>query len=87
MVIANEEEVALTTSAILNLIQSLKVHNQLLGVACAIICLLDSYGLNYSDVLGTAHSIVYGQYNEKADKTFKGVKQFMKSEWDIALNG
>lgn len=87
MLIANEIEVSKTTLSILNLIQTLKVHNQLLGLACAIICLLEAYGLNHSDLLGIAHNIVHQQTDNNAHKNFKAVKQFMKSEWDIALNG
>lgn len=86
MIIANEIEVSKTTLAILNLIQTLKVHNQLLGLACAMVCLLESYGLSHSDVLGIAHNIVHQQSNNNADKNFKAVKQFMRTEWEIALN-
>lgn len=87
MLIANEIEVSRTTTAILDLIQTLKVHNQLLGLACALVCLLDAYKLNHSDVLGVAHNIVYTPSENVADKNFKAVKHYMKSEWDIALNG
>lgn len=87
MLIADEIEVSKTTISILSLIQTLRVHNQLLGLACAVICLLEAYGMNSSDVLGIAHNIVHTTANNNADKNFKAVKQFMKTEWDIALNG
>lgn len=83
MSIANEIDVSKTTLAILNLLQSLKVHNQLLGLACALVCLLEAYNLKASDVLGIAHNIVYTPAENNADKNFKAVKQFMKSEWEI----
>lgn len=86
MLIANEIEVSQTTISILSLIQTLKVHNQLLGLACAIICLLEAYGLTHSDVLGVAHNIVHSQSNNNADKNFKAVKQFMKTEWEVLNN-
>mgnify|MGYP006991695847 CR=1 FL=1 len=87
MLIANEIEVSKATLAILDLIQPLKVHNQLLGLACAIICLLEAYDLSHSDVLGVAHNIVHSQSNNIADNNFKAVKRYMKSEWNIALEG
>ena len=83
MVIADEIEVSKTSLSIINLIQTLRVHNQLLGLACAFICLLETYKLNYSDVLGIAHNIIHSQSNNIADKNFKAIRQFMKSEWEI----
>lgn len=83
MLIANEIEVSTTSLSIMNLIQSLKVHNQLLGLACVFICLLETYKLSYSDVLGIAHNIVNAQSNNNADKNFKAIRQFMKNEWEI----
>ena len=81
---ADELEVSRSILTILDAIQNLKVHNQLLGAAGALVSLLELYDMNYSDVLGTAYSIMHSHVNEDADRNFKAVKHYMKNEWNLA---
>lgn len=84
MAVANEVEVSKTAVYILDRIQQLKVHNQLLGLAAALVCLIDVYELKASDILGIAHNIVYNKWNETVAKNFAGIRRYMKKEWAIA---
>lgn len=83
MLMADEHQVSQTALSIMNLIQGLKVSNQLLGLASIFIVLLNLYEMDASDVLGIAHNFVEMGSDDRADKNFKAIKGFMKAEWDI----
>ncbi|MCD7779629.1 MAG: hypothetical protein LUH05_03025 [Candidatus Gastranaerophilales bacterium] len=83
MIMANENEVSKTALYILDKIQTFKVKNQLLGLASAIICLLEEYDLSSSDLLGIAHNIVYTGSNGNVNKDFKAIKHYVKNEWNL----
>ena len=68
---------------IMDTIQSDKVCNQVLGLAAALICMLDQYDLNHVDVLGIAHNMVYSGENNNTLPDFKAIKYYMKHEWEI----
>ena len=67
----------------LSSIQRYRASEQLLSLAAAFICLLDTYGLNAADVLGIAHNMVYDTSNPVVVKDYKGIKQYMKTEWNF----
>lgn len=69
--------------AIMDSVQSDKVCNQALGLAAALICMLDQYELNHVDVLGIAHNMVYSGDNGNMEPDFKAITRFMKNEWEI----
>jgi hypothetical protein len=64
-------------------LQSDKVCNQALGLAAALICMLDQYELSHVDVLGIAHNMVYSGDNGNMKPDFKAIKNYMKNEWEI----
>ena len=83
MVQAKQGEVAKSALVIIDKIQGFKVRNQLLGLAAALICLMDEYNLNSSDVLGIAHNIVYSAANSNMIKDFKVIKHYVRNEWNL----
>ena len=87
MILADGRKVCGASLTIMNTIQSLAAKNQLLGLACAFLCLLEMYDLKASDVLGIAHQIVYCNDDENVIKNFKAIKQFMRDDWDLQYKG
>lgn len=83
MLTADSDRISKLAIKQLNAIQSNRASEQLLGLAAAFICLLDVYGLNAADVLGVAHNMVYDTSNSTTTKDYKGIKQFMKTEWNF----
>ena len=68
---------------VMDALQSDKVCNQALGLAAALICMLDQYELSHVDVLGIAHNMVYSGDNGNMKPDFKAIKNYMKNEWEI----
>lgn len=83
MLMTTPRDVAQVTIAAMDRIQDEKVPNQLLGLAASLICLLEQYELDYSDVLGMAHNYVYSGDGNNMIPEFKAVKNFMKEEWEL----
>ena len=83
MIQANEVEISRVTIRLLDMLQQFKVHNQLLALGSALVCLLEVYGLKASDILGIAHNIVNQQSNVNVAKNFAGIKKYMRNEWAI----
>ena len=64
-------------------LQTDKVSNQMLGLAAALICMLDQYTLSHVDVLGIAHNMVYSGDNGNMKPDFSVIKKYMKNEWEM----
>ena len=64
-------------------LQTDKVCNQVLGLATALICMLDQYDLDHVDALGIAQNMVYSGDNGNIKPDFKVIKKYMKEEWEI----
>lgn len=67
----------------MDVLQTDKVCNQVLGLAASLICMLDQYELSHIDVLGIAHNMVYSGDNGNIKPDFKVIKSYMKQEWEI----
>lgn len=63
------------------------VELQILGIAAALLTILDRYGLNYIDVLGMADSIVFSGENNNMLPAFKEIMALMKPKKEIENNG
>lgn len=77
------QQVGKSTLRLLNTVQTDKVCNQILGLAAALICMLNQYQLSHTDVLGIADNMVYSGLNNNIKPEFKAVQQFMKNEWEL----
>lgn len=83
MLQTTSKQVSNAALRIMDSIQTDKVCNQVLGLAAALICMLDQYDLNHVDVLGIAHNMVYSGANNNILPDFKAIKHYMKNEWEI----
>ena len=68
---------------VMDALQTDKVCNQVLGLATALICMLDQYDLDHVDALGIAQNMVYSGDNGNIKPDFKVIKKYMKEEWEI----
>lgn len=59
------------------------VSNQILGLAATLICMLQKYDLNLTDVLGTAESIVFSDKYNNMQPVFKTIMESLKSKEEI----
>ena len=80
MLVTTPVNVARTSAKIVNAIQQEPTADQMLGIAAALICMLNKYDLNHVDVLGMADNYVY---DGNMRPEFKAIKQFMGDEWWI----
>lgn len=83
MLSTTPERVAKTAISIFDSVQSQKVRDQVLGLAAALICVLESYELSHVDVLGLAHNYVFSDYHGNMKSDFRALKKYIKSEWEL----
>ena len=79
----NPDKVARSALSAINAIQTHKTENQLLGLAAAMVVLLNHYEMEATDTLGIAHNFVFSGENGNMKPSFKALNQFMRSEWEI----
>lgn len=77
------KEVSQAALRVMDTLQTDKVANQVLGLASALICMLEQYELNHVDVLGIADNMVYSGLNNNIKPDFAVIKKYMKQEWEI----
>ena len=85
MLLTTPKQVSQSALKIMDVIQTDKVSNQMLGLASALICMLHQYGLTHTDVLGIADNIVYSGVNNNIRPDFKVIKKYMKDEWELTV--
>ena len=83
MVCTTPNQVSQAALRVMDALQTDKVSNQVLGLAAALICMLNQYELNHVDVLGIADNMVFSGDNNNMLPDFKVIKKYMKDEWEI----
>lgn len=83
MLMTTPKNVANAALRAINAIQSDKTENQLLGLASAMVVLLNQYEMEATDTLNIAHNLVYSGHCGNMKPEFKALKQFMRDEWEM----
>lgn len=83
MLLTDYKAVSQTSLKVMSAIKNEDVENQVLGIAAALLTVLDRYGLNYIDVLGEADSIVFSGENNNMISEFKELQGMMKTKKEI----
>lgn len=83
MIMTPTSEVLETSDIIMQNIQALPTHNQLLGLASTLLYLLEHYRIDSTDVLSEAHNKVFsGEYNNVTPE-FEVLKNYTKEKWEL----
>ena len=83
MLKADSSVISQTSVDIMNHIQGKEVAAQILGVASTLLCLLDQYALDHTDVLSEAHNMVFSGEDNNMLPAFKAIAQFTKEKWEL----
>lgn len=83
MIMTTPNAVSNVALSIMDRIQGEKVHNQMLGMAAAFICMLELYELEHSEVLNQAHNYVYSGEFGNMTTDLKVIKNYMQQEWNL----
>ena len=83
MLMADAEAVSQTSLKVMNVLENSGVQLQILGIATALLTILDRYGLNYTDVLGMAECIVFSGRNNNMLQGFKELQLLMQAKKEI----
>ncbi len=83
MLLTTPKKVARAALRAVNAIQCDKTENQLLGLAAAMVVLLNKYDMEATDTLNMAHNFVYSDYCSNMTEDFKALEQFMRDEWEM----
>ena len=63
-----------------------KIQTQIVGIAAALICLLDNYNLTLEDILPIASCKVFDDNYNNMTPEFQALRQYMKKDWEIQEN-
>lgn len=84
MMMTDAKVISDVTQNIMNAVEDEDVHNQILGVASTLLCLLDEYSLDHTDVLAEANNIIFsGEYNNMLPEFKNVITQFIKEKWEM----
>lgn len=60
-----------------------EVSNQIVGLAAALICMLQKYDLNHIDVLSAAENLIFSDTNNNMQPVFKQIMEVFKNKEEI----
>jgi len=83
MIKVTASDTADTAEGILEMIQGYTAEHQLLGLASALLFLMEQYRIETTDVMSEAHNKVFsGEYNNLAPE-FEVLKNYIKEKWEL----
>lgn len=84
MMMADSLVVSDVSLKVMKSVQGEDVHNQILGLASTLLCLVDQYGLEITDILSEANNLVFSGSNNNMLPEFNSViTQFVKEKWEL----